>query len=790
MKEQPKRILLLHPSAELYGADRTLLDLVTYLLGEGFEILVALPREGQLSVELRKKCIDVEIGPLGIAAAGDLTPFGLLRLALEIPRAIRFVSRLANQFRPDVIHTNTMVVLGGAIGAKIARATHLWHIHEIPTSPSWLPTLSAKLFNFLADQVVWNSHATGHTFLRHHGTLDRKSTVIHNGIDAKRLQPLLSKNAAREKLGWPTDAPVALIMGRINSWKGQTLAIDALASLQQRHPNLHLAIVGSPPPGQEHFDSDLSEHAREQGVENRILRHEFDANVGDFYAACDFVLLPSTRPEPFGLVVLEAFAAGRPVVASGHGGPVEILRPGRDGLLFEPNSAPALAASIGEMLDQHGAIEAMGANAVGHQQRHFSLSSHRQRFKRLYESLLHSTDDSLESNPRNPWPNVVHVVLGKANPERMNGVNRVVHGLANHQQDLAGRSSEVWGLCSDPDAPTPPRLYRLLTFPRYRRRRKIAPGMFARLHKIAEHSNLGTPVFHLHGAFLPEMSRIAAELRRLNLPYVFTPHGAYVPAAMHKRRMFKELYYRLFEAKLARGARAIQAQSPDEAKSLSLRFPNTKVVCVAPGQDLEMPRKPSTMRNDRELRIGSLGRLDQHTKGLDSLLDGLAQYVAEGGRVHLNLAGQGKDLESLQRRAKRLGIEEHITWQGEIHGPEKRRFFHGLDVFVQLSRHEGLPGAPLEAAACACPLLVTKATHLGPLIEKHGAGWVLADGNLDGVSSALRMAASQSDEQWSRIGNGARTMVQKEFSWKETARHMHKELYRLPLQPPIAGSAA
>ncbi|MDF1839022.1 MAG: glycosyltransferase family 4 protein, partial [Planctomycetota bacterium] len=782
MPQVPKRLLFLHPSAELYGADRTLLDLVTSLPHDGFDARVALPREGPLSEELRAHGIQVHVGTLGVVAMGDLNPIGLLRLTWQIPLAIWFVARLCWNFKPDVIHTNTMVVLGGAIAAKLCRATHLWHIHEIPTRPTWLPRVSAKLFHWLADQVVWNSHATGHTFLRHHAGLGRKAMVIHNGIDGERLHPLPDQDSARDLLGWPQDVPVAMVLGRINSWKGQSLAIDALATLQKWHPNLHLAIVGSAPPNQGHFDESLREHARKRGVESRILRHDFDTDVGQFYAACDFLILPSTRPEPFGLVVLEAFAAGRPVVASAHGGPMEIVRSGQDGLLFESGSSTDLATAMRAMLDQRDALQAMGRSAKRHQQAQFSLAYYQCTFKDLYRVLPTAIPDQVES----AWPNVVHVVLGKANHERMNGVNRVVHGLASHQQNLAGRSAEVWGLCQDPDAPSPPRNYKLLTFPRYRRRSKLAPGLLARLHSMSHTPGTGLPVFHLHGAFLPEMASMARELRRLHIPYVFTPHGAYVPEAMRKNRWAKELYRFLFERSLVRGARAIQALSPDEQKSLQLRFPQTEVVCITPGQDLDLHGKPPSDPVDRELRIGCLGRIDQHTKGLDLLLDGLARYLEQGGQAHLSLAGNGRDLDSLQLRARRLGIEQSITWTGEIHRHEKRKFFHGLDIYVQLSRHEGLPGAPLEAAACACPLLVTEATHLGSLIEKHGAGWVLPDGNRDSVAATLKMAAAQSDEEWNRLGQGARTMVRHEFSWKQTAREMHRDFYGLPLELPMA----
>ncbi|MBL4771145.1 MAG: glycosyltransferase [Planctomycetes bacterium] len=784
-----KRILFLHPSSDLYGADRTLLDLVSSLPGQGFEVCVALPCEGPLSEALRQLSIQVRVGPLGVVAMGDLSPLGLVRLAFAIPAGAMFVRKLARTFRPDIIHTNTMIVLGGALGARLARAKHLWHIHEIPTSPSWLAGFGARLFHFLADQVVWNSEATGHAFLRHHHGLIRKATVIHNGIDANRLQPMPSRTTARELLGWPANAPIALVIGRINSWKGQSLAVDSLALLSESHPNLHLAFVGSHPEGQERYEKELRAHAVRSGVEDRILWHKFSPQVAQFYAAADFLVLPSTRPEPFGLVVLEAFAAGLPVIASAHGGPMEIVRPGKDGLLFEPGSAQALAASMAELLECAEVRKVMGQQARDRQRTHFSLRAYQERFKQLYRQSKNTPQALTDAESNAPWPDVIHVVLGKANPARMNGVNRVVHGLASHQRSGVDSYAEVWGLCSDPDAPTPLRPYRLRTFPRYKWRHRIAPGLAARILRIAECPERGAPVFHLHGAFLPEMAHIAKELRRLGLAYVFTSHGAYVDRAMGKRRLLKELYARAVESKLVRGARALQALSAEEVDALKERFPRAEVTCIAPGQDLETGAKPSVRCAGQPLRIGSMGRIDTYTKGLDSLLDGLALFLRQGGHAHLDLAGDGQDLCALKQRAIRLGLEDHITWCGEIHGQEKHRFLQGLDVYVQLSRHEGLPGAPLEAAAHGCPLIVTEATHLGSLIEKHGAGWVVLDGNRDTVAGALKSAAAQSDEQWMHCGQGALRMVDQEFSWSQIALAMHQDLYRLPTRSPEPQSA-
>ncbi len=777
-----RRLLFLHPSAELYGADRTLLDLVVGLPKEGYEVLVVLPRRGPLSEELRHRGISVCFRPLGVAAMGSLRLWGLLRLAWDLPRAFFSIRKLARRFQADIVHTNTMVVLGGALGAASSAAKHLWHVHEFPTRPKFLAPLTARLLASLADQVVANSHATAHAFLRHHPSLWRKTTVVHNGIDAKRVQTHLTQRAARQVLDWPQGVPIALVIGRLNTWKGQDLAVQAMQQLADRYPDLRLAIVGGPPPGQEHLETELREQVQASGVAPRVLWQPFDERVDRFYAACDLVLVPSKRPEPFGLVLLEAMAAGKPVLAAGHGGPLEILKPGALGDWFTPGQATDLAEVLSHWLEDPKRWPSAGAAAQAHQRRHFSLRSYQQRMQRLYRLLpMRALGESRASGLKD-WPGVIHVVLGKANPDRMNGVNRFVHTLASAQ--AAQAPTEVWGLTHQPDAPTPVRPYRLRTYPRTRRRSQLAPGLLGRLDLVQ-----GSPsVFHLHGAFLPEMARLGRELRQRGLPYVVTTHGAYDPGAWRRGTWRKALYGLWKERALLRGAQAVHALSQREAEFLQTRFPGLAVVTLPAGQDVAPHANPRPRRT--RLQVGSLGRLDAHTKGLDRLLEGFALALANGWQARLLLAGDGPDRERLQAQVDHLHIREHVEWLGEIHGPAKAAFWQEIDLYVQVSRHEGLPGAPLEAAAQGCPLLVSEETNLGPAVRRQGAGWVLDETNRESIAEALTWAALATDEAWAGRVQAARTMVQEEFSWTRILARMQRDLYRQDPDPKPEREAA
>ena len=774
MKRLPRTVLFLHASAELYGADRTLLQLVQRLPRDHGPPAVALPRRGPLAELLERAGAAVEVVELGIGGRADLSPRGLARLVWSVPLGALQALRLVRRYRPDVIHTNTMVVLGGALGARLARAPHLWHLHEIPTRPRWLARLFARLVGLLADRAVSNSRATREAFDREHPPLAERHAVVLNGIEES---PEAEGGAdVRRELGVPAGAPLVLLVGRINSWKGQGLLVEAAGRLAARHPEARFVLAGDAPPGQAHFERELEEAIRAAGVTGRVLRVPFREDVDALYRAADVCAVPSTRPEPFGLVAVEAMERGLPVVAADHGGVAEVVVHGETGLLFAPGDPRALAGALDELLSDPERASRMGAAGRRRQREHFSVDRYVAQMETQYEALCHAAPGGEVSLP---WDTrIVHLCLGKANPARLNGVNRVVHHLASAQR-AAGRRAEVWGLTPTPTAPAGPRPYPLRLFRRGRARVVLDRELVAELRRLE-----APALVHLHGGLLPELALAARHLRRRKIPYVFTPHGTYRPEALERRPLAKRAAIALFDRGLVAGARAVQAFTGADASPIARLVDPARVQVVPNGQDLleptaEEPAGPEPARP----AFGFCGRLDAHTKGLDLLLEGFAGHLAAGGEGSLSLVGDGPDRARLEERARELGIAERVSFHGARFGAEKLALLRRLDAFVHPSRHEGLPGAVLEAAALALPLCVGEGTNLGDAVREYGAGLVLPEASAAAVERALAELAAAGPDALAALGGGARRMVAERFAWSRVEEQLARELYGLAAEP-------
>ncbi|MCP5026446.1 MAG: glycosyltransferase family 4 protein [Actinomycetia bacterium] len=286
---------------------------------------------------------------------------------LPYPWLVRRITELADDWGAELIILDPALPLG-LIGPRLKRRYGVvLHGAEV-TVPGRLPVSRQLLAHVLADSELTIA-AGGYPLAEGERALGRSlpSVVVPPGVDTARFQPLgpEARRAARQRHGFDPDAPLVVAGSRLVPRKGVDTLIDAVARLAPRHPGLSLAVSGS---GRDRRR--LEQRARRQGAPVRFLGRIPDDEVPQVYGMGDVFSIPcrvrwgGLEQEGFGIVFLEAAAAGVPQVAGASGGAHEAVDDGITGFVVDPpDSADAVAAAISRLLDDPEQAQQMGAAA-------------------------------------------------------------------------------------------------------------------------------------------------------------------------------------------------------------------------------------------------------------------------------------------------------------------------------------------------------------------------------------------------------------------------------------------
>lgn len=359
---------------------------------------------------------------------------------------------------------------------------------------------------------------------------------------------------------------------------------------------------------------------------------------------------------------------------------------------------------------------------------------------------------------------IIHIVLGKANPNRMNGVNKVAYQLAKTQHEM-GFDVTLWGIANSLEHNYPPRDFTTVLFQQMPYKLQLHPELISAVENdVSEHD-----VFHFHGAFIPEYYLLSKLLGRRGVRYVYTPHGSLTPGAMEQRKWRKKIYFSLFERKLIEGAKAVQLLGEQGYKFIDQLMAVPHKVLIPNGMDWdEIPDLPKKENSPFPV-FNFCGRLDINHKGLDLMLLGFQQFLAAGHQGRLELIGDGRDRASVEALARSLGVMERVVFHGSKFGEEKYRLIQRGDVFLHTSRNEGFPMAVLEAAALGLPCLTSEPTSINAYIRKYEAGFPLkANHTPRTIYEALEEGAKAFKKgTLPAKGENAKRMVKEAFDWRQ-----------------------
>lgn len=364
------KIAHLSTRMDFYGGEVCLSSLASGLLARGHEVCCVVKPGSRLESVLRQMGVEVEILPL----VDWFEPVSMARLrSLLLRRGIQ------------ILHTHLprdyFIAAAASVGTPVANIATRHQIN--PISHPFLKRPFLRRFGAMisVSDAVRNSVSAAEIMP------EERIVTIHNGIEVPSVGAAASGGQVlRRAAGIDSRQPVIGFVGRICPSKGIETILRAVALVRARHPALQLFLVGDEAGGQGYAD-------RLRGLADELeigaALHCFGFVEGAASASAEFdVQVVGSRAEPFGLVTLEAMAAGTPIVVTDTGGSPEIVRDGVEGFLFRPGDVAALARRLDLLLESPGLRAEMGRRGRLRVEDSFSRRTMIDRTEALYEAVV------------------------------------------------------------------------------------------------------------------------------------------------------------------------------------------------------------------------------------------------------------------------------------------------------------------------------------------------------------------------------------------------------------------
>ena len=371
-------ILVLHVVSDMYGSSKVLLQAVTALKARGHKVCVVVSENGPLTEALELEGIETKIIRLGILRRRYLNVLGLLNRVGVLTRAFFALKKLCKQNQIDIIYTNTAPVIIGGILSKFTGIKNVWHLHEILEPSSFMHRFFGWLINATAQKVIVVSDAVYNNWT---GRIDTSKMVkVYNGFEVSGINVDINVGAnanatLREQLNLNNNTILVGMVGRVNLIKGQSYFIQIAAAAKAAGLNCHFVMIGDAYKGYEYLYPQLESQIAALGLQNTITNLYYQPNAVALIQQLDIFVLPSIKPDSFPVVILEAMAAGKPIIATNQGGAQEQIDDYVTGFLIPINDATIAAQKLGVLVNNPDMRTRMGQAGAKKLQEQFSLAT-------------------------------------------------------------------------------------------------------------------------------------------------------------------------------------------------------------------------------------------------------------------------------------------------------------------------------------------------------------------------------------------------------------------------------
>jgi len=387
-KHTKATILQIVPDDRLGGPQGRILEVAKGMKADGFISVIAMPEGDRTFANLLDES---NITHCQVKNFKRLRPTynpaaHLFWLLFFVPSIISLM-RLIRKNKVNIVHVNGHLYLQGPLAAKLSGAKLVWHLNDVST-PKLIRVFLLPFLHFLANRLAVSSKAVAKHDFGEESARAKNTTLLYPPVDTSKFHPNYNNvEEYRREFGLKDSDKVVGTVGNINSTKGYEYFLLAAKMIKEVSPHVKFLVVGKKLETAEKYWQRIQALVTSLGIEKDVILTGARTDIPQIMNVIDIFVLASLA-EAAPVVILEAMACAKPVVATKVGGVPELVTDGETGILVPPKDNKAIADAVLYLLNHPEEAKQVGMKGRQRVVEHFDVEKCVQKHKELYESLL------------------------------------------------------------------------------------------------------------------------------------------------------------------------------------------------------------------------------------------------------------------------------------------------------------------------------------------------------------------------------------------------------------------